>query len=225
MEGRMMISRRSLIVATTIVPTVEGYVQASPAIPLPIPPNDRIAFRIIRNGDVIGSHTLNFARTGEDVTISIAVDILVKFGPVPVFRYSHRATEHWRGDQFMAIESQSNNDGSPQFMKAERQSAGLVVVGSKTDRYTAPPHVFATTYWNKAALQNQVINSEDGRLFRVNPMQMDEDTVPVGSGSTLRARHFRLSGDLPLDLWYDGSGQWAHMIFTRSNSNIIYEKL
>lgn len=220
-----MFSRRSLIAATAIVPMVEGRAQASPVISLPIPLNDRIAFRIMRKGDAIGSHIVTFARAGDAFTVSIAIDILVKLGPIPVYRYKHRATEQWQGDRFMAITSQTNNDGSPQFMKAERGPDGLVVEGSKTKRYIAPSQTFATTYWNEAMLQKQVINSEDGRLFRVDPTQIPEDLVPLASGSTLRARHFRLSGDLPLDLWYDGGGQWAHLVFTKDGTPITYEKL
>jgi hypothetical protein len=154
----------------------------------------------------------------------VGIDILVKFGPVPVYRYSHRATETWRGGLFTGIESTTNRDGTPHRMRAETTASGLVVEGSGTPRYQAPANIFATTYWNKAMLQRKIINSEDGRLFDVTAMPLAEEIVPAATG-TLRARRYKLAGDLPLDLWYDAAGQWAHLVFTKDGSTVIYEKL
>ncbi len=218
-----MISRR--VCMTTGLAAVSSVPSPSQAAArLPVPASGRIGFQMLRNGDVIGSHALNFASAGDVLTVSVAIDILVKFGPVPVYRYKHRATETWRGGVFTGIESVTDRDGTPHRMRAETTAAGMVVEGSKAPRYTAPPGVFATTYWNKAMLQRQVINSEDGRLFDVTPVALSEETVPAAAG-TLRARHYKLDGDLPLDLWYDAAEQWAHLVFTKDGSTVIYHRL
>lgn len=223
-----MITRRALVAATAAAPLAAGAAPARAAPgagPLPVPPGNRIGFRMLRNGDVIGNHTLAFTRTGDALEVAVAIDILVKFGPVPVYRYRHRATERWQGDQFMGIESQTDRDGTPHHMRCVRTAEGLKVEGDNTQPYTAPPMSFATTYWNKVMLQTHVINSEDGRLFRVSPAQLAEEAVPMAAGGTIRARHYKLDGDLPLDLWYDDAGQWAHLVFTKDGSTIVYEKL
>lgn len=221
-----MMSRRNCIttglVALSSVP-VWDEATAAPA-KLPVPPSGRIGFRMIRKGDVIGSHTLDFTGTGDTLVVSVAIDILVKLGPIPVYRYKHRATETWRAGAFSGIESVTDRDGTPHRMRAETTAAGLVVEGSGAPRYTAPPNVYATTYWNKVMLQPQVINSEDGRLFDVSPKALAEEVVPAAAG-TLRARHYKLDGDLPLDLWYDAAEQWAHLVFTKDGSTVSYEKL
>lgn len=178
----------------------------------------------MRNSSVIGSHVLDFAIAGDVVTIKVAIDILVKFGPVPVYRYKHRATEIWRGGTFNSIESVTDRDGTSLRMRAETMQAGLTVEGSQTPRYVAPANTYPTTYWNRVMLQNNVINSEDGRLFEVKPKMLAEESVPSAAGS-LRARHYRLEGDLPLDLWYDDNEQWAHLVFTKDGSTVIYQKL
>jgi hypothetical protein len=82
-----------------------------------------------------------------------------------------------------------------------------------------------TTFHNKAMLQDHVINSEDGRLFDIKPTALAVESVPLANGGTARARRYRLDGDLMLDLWYDDAGQWAHLVFNRDGSTVIYEKL
>lgn len=220
-----MISRR-LCVATSLASL--SSVPAAPAIAapprLPVPLSGRLAFRLMRNGDVIGSHTLDFVPQGDTLSVSVAIDIVVKLGPIAVYRYKHRATETWTGGAFSAIESVTDRDGTPHRMRAATTAAGLMVEGTLAPRYTAPVNTYATTYWNRVMLQRQVINSEDGRLFDVTPTALAEETVAAAAGSVV-ARHYRIDGDLKLDLWYDAAEQWAHLVFTKDGSTVIYEKL
>lgn len=199
-------------------------------IALPVPRGDSIAFRMLRNGDVIGQHALTFTHSADSLMVAVEIDILVKLGPIPVYRYKHRATETWHHNQLVSLKSDTNHDGSPQFVRAQRDTAGLIVDGSMTQRYTAQDGVLATTYWNKAMLgpaagPNRVINSEDGRLFNIDVANLAEGPVKLANGGVQMARHYRTTGALSLDLWYDDSGQWAHLEFTKDGSTIVYEKL
>ena len=216
----MMIRRRTVLASSVMTAIARPSLAA-----LPVPPDGKIGFRILRKGDVIGTHELSFSGTGEALDVAVAIDFVVKIGPIPMFRYQHRATESWRGGQFVSLESKTNHDGDPQFVHARREAAGIVVEGSKTQRYTAAPETLATTYWNKAMLGSHVINSEDGRLFAIKPAALAEESVPTASGASLRARHYNLSGELDLDLWYDAAGQWAHLVFSKENNTFVYEKL
>lgn len=216
-----MIARRGLV-AASLAAVLPHPARAA----LPVPPGDRIGFRMRRNGDVIGSHNLVFAREGDDLIVSIAIDIVVKMIGIPLYRYTHRATERWQGDRFIGIESRTDRDGSPRTMKAAREEDGLIhVTGTRTQPYVAPEGVLPTTYWNKAMLQPQLINSEDGRLLNVTFTRGGIEPVPTAAGQTIPARHYHCSGELRLDLWYDAAGQWAHLEFTKDDSTITYEKL
>lgn len=215
-----MISRRACVAG----PMAAMVMKPALAAPLPVPPSGRIAFRMLRKGDAIGSHILDFGQSGEALTVTVAIDILVKLGPVPVYRYRHRATEIWQRSLLTSIESVTNRDGTPHRMRAELTPAGLVVEGSRAPSYVAPANTYPTTYWNKVMLQKAVINSEDGRLFDVVPVALAEEMVPAASGP-LRAKHYKLDGDLALDLWYDSAEQWAHLVFTKDGTTITYEKL
>jgi hypothetical protein len=220
-----MISRRDCLASgatAAFLAPATGLAAASAA--LPVPPSGQLGFRLLRNGERIGSHTLVFTPKADILTVTVAIDILVKLGPIPVYRYRHRATERWQDGSFIGIESQTDKDGTALRMRAERTGDGMVVEGSQTARYIAPPQTYPTTYWNKVMLQDRLINSEDGRLFTVTPRPLGEEDVRQ-AGNAIRARHYRIDGDLMLDLWYDTMGQWAHLVFIKDGATIVYEKL
>ena len=115
-------TRRSVVgglAALTIGPASCGPAPFGPAW-AEVPAAGHLAFRAERNGSAIGNHTLTFARQGEMLSVDIAVDYLVKFGPIPVFRYKLRARETWHGDVLAEIVATTNDDGQVDFMRASR---------------------------------------------------------------------------------------------------------
>ena len=79
-----MIGRRMALGGLAALPF--GVARAS----LPIPAGDRLAFQILRKGDKIGEHIETFDRSGDALTVTVAVDILVGLGPIALFRYKNR---------------------------------------------------------------------------------------------------------------------------------------
>jgi hypothetical protein len=68
-----------------------------------VPEAGRLAFRVFRNDSPLGTHSLVFQRRGEAVSVAIAVDYVVRIGPIPVFRYTLRGAENWRGDTLISV--------------------------------------------------------------------------------------------------------------------------
>jgi hypothetical protein len=157
--------------------------------------------------------------------VLVEANVLVKLGPIPIYRYSHRGVERWQGRRYLGLESRTDHDGELHWMRAVTTDQGLVVEGSGAPRYVAPPGVFGTTYWNQDTLRDQVIGAEDGRLFNIKRTVMGIEPVSLASGATIPARHTNITGALQLDVWYDTAGQWAHLAFTRYGATIVYQKL
>jgi hypothetical protein len=214
-----MIRRRMVLVGASVLPF-----QAARAA-LPIPPDNRLTFHIVRKGDTIGEHILTFTRAGDALTVSVAVDIVVGLGPIAFFRYKHRATVLWQGEQVVSVDAETNDDGTPRRMSARRDESGLVVEGSKAPRrYTAPPKSLPGTHWNRAMLDAPFINTEDGRLMHPTVSMVGMEAVPV-TGGTVQARHYTMRGDADLDTFYDQTPCWVGLRFTaKDGSEIRYLK-
>ena len=193
---------------------------------LPVPPAGGLAFRLVRHGNEIGRHTLTFERQGDTLTARVAVDALVTLLSIPIVRYTHRVVETWQGGTLIGLVGETDKNGQREWMNARRTSEGLVVLGSRTERYIAPERAIGTSYWNKRMLDGPMISLEDGVLLRPKVSVYPTEPIRIASGGTIPAEHYNLSGSFHVDVWYDQAGTWAGLAFTvKDGSDVHYERL
>src|SRR6478672_2519133 len=96
---------------------------------LPVPRGNGLSFRLMRHGAPIGTHTLTFRGNGDALEVETAVDVLVRFGPIPFVRYSHHSREAWHGDRLVGVSSHTDRNGTKLRMAAAWTDAGLKVEG------------------------------------------------------------------------------------------------
>ena len=218
---RDMITRRLLLAGAA---EMTGGRAAHAA--LPVPPGNKLDFRLMRHGAPIGTHVMTFHGDGDGLIVDIAVDVLVKFGPIPLVRYTHRNQETWQHDRLVGFESHTDRNGTIMHAKARWAGSGLAVEGSGTKPYIAPANALATTHWNSHMLHGPMIGVQDGMLVHPIVSPQAEERVRLATGNDIRARHYTLSGDLDLELWYDPYDTWTGMRFTVDDGSVIsYERL
>jgi hypothetical protein len=214
-----MTTRRGFLVsAAAFCVARTGFAQPA------LPPTDRLAFRVVREGSAIGTHVLTFARSDNRLDIRIAVDIAVGIGPLVLFRYTLRGLEQWQNGSVVHLDATTNNNGKHEQMRADRDLQGLWVEGSQASRYLAPPDALPATHWNMAELRSPWINPQGGRLLHPVVQRVGPGPVALADGRTETATKFALSGDAKLDIWYDASRQWAGLRFAaKDGSEVRYE--
>ncbi len=210
-----MIGRRALLAgaAALLVSPSAGA--------LPVPTGNRLDFRILRKGSQIGTHTLRFANTGDDLTVEVAADIVIGLGPIAFFRYRHRATERWRNGVVVSVDAETDDDGTKERMTARREGMSLVVEGTKAPRYVAPSTASPATHWNRRMLDGPLINTQNGLLMRPTIKMLGPGQVPTADGGSLRADHVTLRGDADLDTWYDATPAWVGLRFTAKDGSVV----
>ncbi len=186
-----------------------------------VPPGGQLAFRALRNGSEIGRHVLTFTGQADALQVSIAVDYVVKFGPIPVYRYKLRGQERWRGDVLEESSAETDDDGTAAFMRARREGETMAVEGSKSGRYFAPPGAIAATHWNRRELDAPMINPQDGELMRFTVAPGAIEAVKRADDSAIQARRYALTGHTTMDLWYDEAGQWSALRAVVRDGSII----
>jgi hypothetical protein len=205
--------RRALLV------TAVAMISGRSALAGPIPDSNRLAFEVLRDGSPIGTHVLEFTRVGERVTVRVAIDLLVRFLGIPVYRYTHRNTEVWEGDRLISIEAETNRNGTPLSVRGRRTAEGVAIEASQAGRYVAPGDIVTTSYWHSRFLQGNKLDTQGGRLLQVRVTPKGEERLP----GDLAARRWHIAGDLKLDIWYDMAGTWAGLRFpAEDGSTILY---
>lgn len=196
---------------------------------LPVPADGEILFDILRGGARIGHHRVSFAAPdgGRDggLAVTSQVEIVIRFGPIPVYRYTHHVVEHWRreaqGGRLLAATAQTDDDGTRHFMRARATPGGLAVQGDEGGHYTAPPGTLIATHWNRAELDGPMVNPQGGKLLSPSVQVAAPAPVPLARGATVEARRYRLTGDARLDLWYDMHNEWAATRFVAKDDSVV----
>jgi hypothetical protein len=208
--------------ARAVLPSTAGAVLPSTAgAALPVPPGDRLGFDVIRNGSRLGMHVLTFERSGDNLAVRVAVELVFKAAFVTLYRYRHRAVETWSGDQVVGLETSTDDDGKKFTVTGRRDSRGLVIEGTALPRFVAPATASPATHWNRRQLDGPWINTQDGKIYRPKVSQQGQDAIPTLAAGSIRANHYALSGDVDLDLWYDGRPIWAGLSFKGKDGSLI----
>jgi len=181
-------------------------------------------FLVLRHGNVIGEHRFHFSRRSGDFVVEVAIDIAVELLGITLFRFTHRAEEVWRDGWLHALTSATDDDGKLWKVASERRDGALRgrVNGVAFD---VSGFVIPASLWHRDTTKSQaLLDTIDGRMKVIDSRALGEETVPADGGKTA-ARHFRLTGQLERDIWYDAGCAIARVSFpARDGSEITLER-
>jgi len=177
----------------------------------------------MRKGSKLGSHDLSFTQVSDRLTVTVAVDLAYKILSVPLYRYTHRATDIWESGLVVGLRATTNDNGDKFQVSSQRGATGSVTEGTKSPRYVSPPNALPATHWNRRELDGPWINTRDGRIIppRVTPGRVE--AIPAASGHKVNRRRFSLSCDVQLSLWYDDRIGWLGLSSDKGGFTIRYE--
>ena len=180
-----------------------------------------LVFEVTRDGKAIGHHRIAFQRDGDSVTASVDVDIVVRLGPVPVYRYKHTVREVWRGAQVVSMDSETNDDGKAFRVRAETQADGVLVRTETVPRLVLPPGAIPLTHWNKLCMARPLFNPQDGKVLAYQVTRVGEEKTALANGREVAATRFALTGKEPLDDWYDQANDWVALRSKAKDGSMI----
>jgi hypothetical protein len=185
MSDRLLIGRRELLAGGAGLWMLPGAALALP---------NRLAFQVFRNGTRVGDHVVTFSGDDAARTASTHVVMTVKIGPVPVFKYTHQATEKWANGRFVSVDTVTNSNGKVQKVSA-RALPGFVQIDGPAGVLKGPADALPLSHWNEAAFGKPLFNQQEGKFLKVKCTQ-------VAPG------HWAIRGEAEIDDYYDPSGAW-----------------
>lgn len=182
------LSRRTVLAGGLLLPLLPGLAAAAPR---------ALAFAVFRNGTRIGEHRVSF--TGDGATLTAATDAVmtVRLGPVPLFRYHHKAVETRDDGAFATLETSTVTNGKTEHVVAERTGAGVRIDGP-SGRVTLGSDVNPLTHWNPRVLAGPLFNPQTGRIMKVRTTRVSPT-------------HWTIRGEAEIDDLYDGAGAWQSL--------------
>ena len=176
------------------------------------------AFDILRKGDRIGYHAVKVEEAADGaMRVETRIEMQVKFGPIPVFRYQHNASEVWRDGRLESIESTTDNNGKAERLSVRREGERLLIDGTRFQG-EGPGDAIPSSYWNKSIVSTKtLLDTQNGRLIDVTIASLGETPSPTGA----TAEQHRLTGSVDLNLWYDGE-RWVGADFVVRGQALTY---
>ncbi len=175
-------------------------------------------FLIKRKDKMIGYHRVDVTDTEAGQRVETMIEMKVKFGPIPVFRYKHASIETWRDGELVSFESTTDRNGDDFYVRAARTDEGIMIDGAKY-KGPAPEGALPSSYWNKSLVEaTTMINTQHGKILdiEVTPMGLTE-----AEHGAVAEEYKLVSSDL-LHLWYDGP-RWVGARFTVDGEELVYE--
>jgi hypothetical protein len=190
-----------------------------------IPANGRLAFAAFRNDSPIGTHTLDFATSGDALTVTIRVHFTVGFGPITLYRYDMQGTERWAGGRFIALDTQTDDDGTAHRVTVRREGAGLRVQSVGRPDQMLDGAALPLTHWAVACMSAPLFNPQDGVPIPDRSTPEGPQTITLPDGRSIAARSYRLNGVMAIQDWYDEHQIWVQLrAKAKDGSQIEYRR-
>jgi len=185
-------------------------------------------FKVSVDGKQRGKCTMQIRRR-DDGCDAMHVDAGMSFNFVVYeYRYHSAGTEIWKDDRLLELENKSDFNGTKYSVKARASSKGLsaTVNGKKSE---LDPDVWVTSYWQlperlsemssssgkgvvpasgsrstgkKRSHAVLLLDSDKGQHLRGEMTHVGDETITV-AGKRRTCAHYRISGDVDVELWYD----------------------
>ncbi len=196
---------------------------ASAGLAAPPQGSSHYAFKVLRDNSEVGSHTIDFDRSGDTIGVRIATNIAVKIVFVTVYRFEHQAHETWKLDRLVELKTKTNDDGTAHRLEAAAFN-GALVVNADGGEQNVDANIVPASLWNIRLLkQGVLLNSLDGTQMPVTVADIGNERVVV-RGRQASAHHYHIDGGLKRDVWYDDNQNLVRVKFAaKDNSTIVYE--
>lgn len=186
------------------------------------------SYRIMRKGKRIGKHSIQIEKSTtegtEEFTVAVNSRIKVTILKVPVFSFNYQATEVWQDGMLQKVEAETTENSTKTVVSAVRQGAEFVLTQNQK-RETVSGLEHASNHWNPAVLRStSLFNTLTGKRNSVQVELLGVSRLDLPAGS-IEATHFRYTGNLQAEVWYDNNGRWVQLKFEGDDGSVILYQL
>jgi hypothetical protein len=183
-------------------------------------------FAITRNGDQIGTHSIDLNRAGTETSVSIATDLAVKVLFVTAYRFQHVASEHWVGGRLVALNSTTDNNGTRHQVAVAMKTSGLEVEADGKAAARLDRNILPASLWNPEVLRRPVmLDTQDGQVLPLSVVDQGSEDLPIDA-RTVKAHHYTMKSKYSQEVWYD---EQQHLVQVRligpDGSVILYKPM
>jgi len=183
-------------------------------------PGSITSFAVMRNGEQIGTNTIQLQRNGAETIVRIVTHVQVKIALVTLYRFDQVETERWIDGHLLAMDSVTDDNGTAHRVTASG-SGNKITVEADGKTAEVPGTTIPASLWNPALLNHtRVLNLQDGTVMPIAIVDRGEEHLVV-RGDERRAHHYSITGTFQQDVWYDDQRQLIKVELKGRDGSII----
>jgi hypothetical protein len=183
-------------------------------------------FRVSVDGKVRGTQTMVFSRRDDGAEVMRAdVEVVLNF-IVYRYRYASAGTEVWKDGRLIELANEADYNGDKYVVQASAtQQALKYEVNGEAQK--APLDIGVASYWREPDAKRvgqkvRLLDSDKGRQLTATLEKLKVESISL-PGSTVKATHYRLRGDVEVDAWYDDQGYIVRQESVESGHKTLLE--
>ncbi len=158
-------------------------------------------FDITRDGNKIGSDTLEITKDGDTTTAKIGTTISVVVAFIEVYHFDHSAVEVWKGGKFVSYSAQTNANGTKYDVSETASDDGKINLTVNGETQELAQLAVPATFWNNGFVTaSQVIDADKGKVLSVQVQDLGDEPIDM-NGQQVQAHHYQMTGQLKRDVW------------------------
>lgn len=190
------------------------------------PAPETLRFAITRNGDQIGTHTIEINKVARETSVNIATDLVVKVLFVTAYRFQHTASERWVGGRLVALNAATDDNGTRHKVTVALKASVLEMdADGKTTQLERT--IMPGSLWNPELMRRTtMLDTQDGQITPITVVDGGPEELTV-DGRTIKTRRYTITGKFAQDVWYDERGRLAQarLVVARDGSVILYKPM
>lgn len=183
-------------------------------------------FVVLVSGKVAGDVHMTIHRQ-DDGTIAMRCDTDIQVNQIfGKYRFIYRGMEVWKDNRLLRFESSTDDNGKRYIVSASAEKEGIRLRVNNDERM-ARSNVWLTTYWclPDPKLRNGVVpllDADNGRDVDSKLAYVANEKMRV-LGREVTLNHYRLTGKVQIDLWYDGTDRLVRQEWVEQGHKTVLE--
>ena len=179
-----------------------------------------LSFDVYRNGDLVGYQNVTFSQKDDALAVDIDFRLTIEALYITFYEMTYTSDSLWKNDELVSLKSRTDQNGKVTTVEA-RADNGKLEVDGPNGKASAPLGIYPTDHWNAGVIDaTKLVNTINGHINDVRLVRKGEDKVPTERGP-VEATHYKYTGEIQNDVWYDAEGRWVQMQFKGGDGSTI----
>ncbi|MGH9204307.1 MAG: DUF6134 family protein [Vicinamibacterales bacterium] len=190
------------------------------------PSTSRLEYSVTRNGERIGTQTVEFRVDQDKYIVRIRADISVKvlFDVITAYRLKHMSEEIWTDGQLVSLTSRTDDNGKRKVLDV-RKEGDVLKINYNGKESELPGSSIPASFWHPDTMrQSLLLDPVSGKPRRISIAEKAGETIDLG-GAAIAGRHYSITGEIMREVWYGPKGNLIRYSFPAKDGSTIWVTL